>query len=102
MKLRTAVSCIALAIVASCAEARTFKPSSFLATLSKAPQSLLKEQNGAELVALIDEQLVIRGGADDSGLKHRLKLGFYFGLWYALNIFYNSTFFQRVCKFAKR
>lgn len=34
----------------------------------------------------------LRGGDDDGagGLMQTLKVGFYFGLWYALNIVYNS------------
>ena len=33
----------------------------------------------------------IRGGADEiNGLAQRLKIGFYFGLWYFLNVVYNS------------
>jgi hypothetical protein len=27
-----------------------------------------------------------------SALRQRLKVGFYFGLWYALNVYYNSKF----------
>ena len=36
--------------------------------------------------------LNLRGGDDDGagGLMQTLKVGFYFGLWYALNIIYNS------------
>ena len=47
--------------------------------------------------ALLDEEkpevatTVARGGAEpESALLHRLKVGFYFALWYALNIIYNS------------
>jgi hypothetical protein len=29
-------------------------------------------------------------GSSSTGLKQRLKIGFYFGLWYALNVIYNS------------
>ena len=34
----------------------------------------------------------IRGGdaAPVVGLQDKLKIGFYFGLWYALNVIYNS------------
>jgi hypothetical protein len=32
----------------------------------------------------------MRGGAVSRGLIHRLKLGFYFFAWYALNVVYNS------------
>ena len=36
--------------------------------------------------------LNLRGGDDEgaAGLMQTLKVGFYFGLWYALNIVYNS------------
>lgn len=36
--------------------------------------------------------LNLRGGNDEgaAGLMQTLKVGFYFGLWYALNIVYNS------------
>ena len=36
--------------------------------------------------------LNLRGGDDEGagGLMQTLKVGFYFGLWYALNIVYNS------------
>ena len=34
--------------------------------------------------------LLVRGGAVASSILQRLKVGFYFGLWYALNVFYNS------------
>ena len=36
--------------------------------------------------------LHLRGGDDEgaAGLMQTLKVGFYFGLWYALNIVYNS------------
>ena len=33
-----------------------------------------------------------RGGAASDSLTERLKIGFYFGLWYALNVVYNSKF----------
>lgn len=37
----------------------------------------------------------IRGGADEPNeLLQRLKIGFYFGLWYFLNVVYNSEFRQ--------
>ena len=32
----------------------------------------------------------VRGGAEEDELMQRLKIGSYFGLWYALNVFYNS------------
>jgi hypothetical protein len=36
----------------------------------------------------------LRGGDGmTSELIHRLKVGFYFSLWYALNVVYNSTCF---------
>jgi hypothetical protein len=36
-------------------------------------------------------QVAVRGGGDDEGgLLVRLKIGFYFALWYILNIVYNS------------
>ena len=31
-------------------------------------------------------------GVADSGLLQRLKIGFYFALWYALNVVYNSEY----------
>jgi hypothetical protein len=31
---------------------------------------------------------------------HRLKIGFYFGLWYALNIVYNSKFSSPFCDYS--
>lgn len=34
----------------------------------------------------------MRGGAMSSALMERLKIGFYFATWYALNIVYNSKF----------
>lgn len=43
-----------------------------------------------------ETQLILRGGAASSesssvgSLVERLKIGFYFALWYALNIVYNS------------
>ena len=39
--------------------------------------------------------LNLRGGDDEgtAGLMQTLKVGFYFGLWYALNIVYNSKSF---------
>lgn len=33
--------------------------------------------------------VVPRGGDEANGLLHRLKIGTYFGLWYALNVIYN-------------
>lgn len=30
----------------------------------------------------------------NTGMKERLKIGFYFGLWYALNVIYNSKSFS--------
>jgi len=35
------------------------------------------------------QSLSSRGGADEISLADRLKIGFYFGLWYALNVVYN-------------
>ncbi len=34
--------------------------------------------------------VTIRGGDATEGLQHTLKVGFYFSLWYALNVIYNS------------
>lgn len=34
----------------------------------------------------------IRGGAVSSAILQRLEVGMYFGIWYALNAIYNSTF----------
>lgn len=31
-----------------------------------------------------------RGGAASDSLVERLKIGMYFGVWYALNVIYNS------------
>lgn len=46
--------------------------------------------------------LNLRGGDDEAGLMQTLKVGFYFGLWYALNIVYNSKskldVFFRICR----
>ena len=34
----------------------------------------------------------LRGGDTTAGLQHTLKVGFYFSLWYALNVIYNSKY----------
>lgn len=42
----------------------------------------------------------IRGGAGTNSLLHRLEVGGYFGLWYILNVVYNSEYSRstrRVC-----
>ena len=49
----------------------------------KKPAFLTKE----EAVKVVEEPEVPAWKAD---LLHRAKVGFYFGLWYALNIVYNS------------
>ena len=42
---------------------------------------------------------VMRGGdVGNSALMQRLKIGFYFALWYALNVVYNSKFMRNVLK----
>jgi len=50
--------------------------------------ALLETRGGAAAVA---EAAVV------NPLLHTLKIGFYFGLWYALNIVYNSTLY--ICRF---
>lgn len=45
--------------------------------------------NRSDARKLIELHLVPRGGEGTSGLLHRLKIGGYFGLWYALNVIYN-------------
>ena len=96
MKFTKALSCIALAIAtSSTVDAHTVKVGTSLAKVSVVPQKLrIDHQEHVDLVALIDEQLVIRGGADivASPLVQRLKIGFYFSLWYALNVVYNSMY----------
>ena len=93
MKISTIVYGLALAITASSsAEARTLKPPSPLVSLSIPRQTLHHKQPDVDLVALINEPHAIRGGAGPSALVQRLKIGFYFSLWYALNVIYNSTY----------
>lgn len=96
MKFTSALNCIALAIAASSTvDAHTLKLSTLRAAASTAPRKLpIDHQEKADVVALIDEQLVLRGGAgvDASALVQRLKIGFYFSLWYALNVIYNSMY----------
>jgi hypothetical protein len=96
MKFTTGLSCIALAVAASSTvDAHTLKGATSLAALSTAPKALrIDHQEQVDLAALIDEQLVLRGGAgvDASALVQRLKIGFYFSLWYALNVVYNSMY----------
>lgn len=46
---------------------------------------VIKIRAGAKPVASKKSELV-------NDLLHRLKIGFYFALWYALNIVYNSKF----------
>lgn len=43
-------------------------------------------QRGGATISVSDTNVWI------SALLHRLKIGFYFALWYALNVAYNSTF----------
>ena len=55
--------------------------------------SLRSDGQGSKAVSLN-----LRGGDEGaSGLMQTLKVGFYFGLWYALNIVYNSK-----CEFGIR
>ena len=74
------------------------------ATTSEALQrgylTLLEDVDDDEEAIEVPSTMVTRGGAASSNkdavansLLQRLKIGFYFGLWYALNIVYNSTLF---------
>ena len=92
MKFSPTAYWIALTIATSTlADARTLKPVSQRVSLSNSHRTLHNKQQDVDLVALIDEQLAIRGGAGPSALVQRLKVGFYFSLWYALNVIYNGT-----------
>ena len=93
MKFSTTVYCIALAIAATnFAEAHTLEPVNPLVCVSKTHQPLRNIRQDVDLVALVDEQLAVRGGAGSSALVQSLKVVFYFALWYALNVIYNSTY----------
>ena len=38
------------------------------------------------------KKMISRGGAASKAVLERLKIGVYFGLWYALNVVYNSKY----------
>lgn len=60
-----------------------------------------KENILAEPAALTStpSHVTVRGGdAEEGGLLVRLKIGFYFALWYVLNIVYNSKCTNLICK----
>lgn len=61
---------------------RTKVDASVLAALEKVP--MLLNRRGGATVAVTNDVWI-------SSLLHRLKIGFYFALWYALNVAYNST-----------
>lgn len=56
--------------------------------------------NNALLSSDVDSKVLeIRAGSSEEeagGLAQTLKVGFYFGLWYALNIIYNSKWLHRL------
>lgn len=51
--------------------------------------------------AILEDTLPVRGGAT-SGIMDRLVVGFYFALWYALNVYYNSTSAIKLVELADR
>lgn len=98
--MKIAPSLIILSITASTASA-TMSRVALKASNSKAMKRTLansialSEDSGSfeETQSLLsspseDSLTELRGGADDA-LLQRLKIGFYFGLWYALNVCYN-------------
>lgn len=47
--------------------------------------------NEPSALSPVSSQVTVRGGVgEEGGLMVRLKIGFYFALWYVLNIVYNS------------
>ncbi len=68
--------------VRNSSQQRTKVDASGLAALEKAP--MLLNRRGGATVAVTNDVWI-------SSLLHRLKIGFYFALWYALNVAYNST-----------
>mmetsp|Transcript_13644 Transcript_13644/g.21091 ORF Transcript_13644/g.21091 Transcript_13644/m.21091 type:complete len:389 (-) Transcript_13644:207-1373(-) len=82
---------LVLACSISPSEARSSSLSSGLSVQNDKQLSQLDHAEKLEnLDAAMSKGLVaLRGGAEDEGLINRLKIGAYFGTWYALNIMYN-------------
>ena len=96
MKASRGFTLLLLALVSwsSTVEARR---TSSAARANTKPTAKLPFVNKKEAVVEVVEPAVPAWKAD---LLHRAKVGFYFGLWYALNIVYNSKLFVGVCRMA--
>ena len=55
-----------------------------------------QQQQQAETLPLVTAttamgvSMGVRGGEEEMTFQHRMKIGFYFALWYFLNVVYNS------------
>lgn len=80
-----------LACSVSPSEARSsLSPSALSSQSGKRLAKLEHPEKLKNLDAVMSKELAsLRGGAEDDGLAHRLKIGAYFGTWYALNVMYN-------------
>jgi hypothetical protein len=75
--------------------ATTVESSPSFSTMTTAGERILERYSEAMSPAVsktTQKKALVRGGAASRALLERLKIGFYFGLWYALNVIYNSKY----------
>ncbi len=96
--MRTSIFALALLTATASAARQPFvSPTAVRASsLQKSSKSALDvvTSSTASLTNVNTNIATIRGGDDDTslGLMARLKIGGYFGLWYVLNVVYNSEY----------
>ena len=93
MKFAFVFVTLILAIDPRRSEAASPMPS-LVAASTRRSQASVESLSSVDLLPQEAAPAVVRGGADTGGLMDRLVVGFYFALWYALNVYYNSTFAQ--------